>query len=230
MSPALPIPVVQLLQVVTIAAAAPGVSGRDQPGRGAAAGSDRAAHPAALLRHRQALPQGGAGTDRVELGLPRRAARSDDLLPHGAPADPGADHVRPAARLHGRHPRRRVHPVAGELPGRGRGAGHRQPVRAAGREPGQDLRGDHRAGRAVRGVHGGAGHRHRPALRAGRDSPFVSRSDHPARAPARRGSAVHGDPVRDRAHPGGDAYRHERVRDDRGGPAVRALRACTSRC
>ena len=44
-------------------------------------------------------------------------------------------------------------------------------------------------------------------------------------APAGRRRAVHGDPVRDRPDPGGDPHRHERVRDDRGGPAVRALRA-----
>ena len=70
----------------------------------------------------------------------------------------------------------------------------------------------------------GADDRDRPAVRAGRDGPLVGEPDHPARAPAGRGRAVHGDPVRDRPDPGGDTHRDQRVRDDRGSPAVRALR------
>ena len=70
----------------------------------------------------------------------------------------------------------------------------------------------------------GAADRDRPAVRAGRHRPVVRRADHPAGACAGRGRAVHGHPVRDRPDPGGDAHRHQRVRDDRGSPAVRALR------
>ena len=52
----------------------------------------------------------------------------------------------------------------------------------------------------------------------------------PAGAPAGRRRAVHGDPGRDRPDPGGDAYRHERVRDDRGGPAASSTPGPISRC
>src|SRR5258708_750998 len=43
------------------------------------------------------------------------------------------------------------------------------PLPAARVEPGHDVLGDHRAGRAVRGVHSGIADRHRPALRPGVD-------------------------------------------------------------
>src|ERR1700683_3187489 len=200
-----------------------GRDGRDRQGRGPVAGPPGATGAPALLRPGQAVPQGGAGPGGGELVLPGRPAGRGGRLPDHPAADPGADHVRIGAGVHGGHPGRRVPAVAGRLRGRAprEGAGHRVPP--AGREPGQAVPGHHRAGGAVRGVHRGAADRHRPALRAGRDHPVQRRADHPPGAPAGRGRAVHGDPARDRADPGGDAHRHQRVRDDRGGPLVLAL-------
>src|SRR5580692_1381150 len=198
--------------------------GRDREGRGAVAGTSRAPHQAAVLRPGQAGPQGGAGARRGELVLSRRAADRGHGLPDDPAAHPGADHLRPAAGVHGRHPGRRVPALAGQLRGGHRRVGDRQPVRPDGLEPGQDVLGHHRAGGAVRGVHRGPADRHRPAVRAGRHGPVQRRADHPPGAPAGRRCAVHGDPARDRPDPGGDAHRHQRVRHDRGGPELRALR------
>src|SRR5580698_4059018 len=188
----------------------------DQPRRGTAAGPDRASGPAALLRPGQAVPQGGAGAGGLELGLPGRAVRRHDLLPDRAAADPRADHVRAPAGLYGRHSRWRVHLVAGQLHGGCRRAGQRQSVRAARCQPGQDIRRHHRAGGAVRRLHGRAGDGNRPALCAG--------PDRAACPSARGGRPVHGHPLRDRPDPGRNSYRDHRVRDDRGGPSVRAFR------
>ena len=53
-------------------------------------------------------------------------------------------------------------------------AEHGLALRAAGRQPGEDVLGDHRAGGAVRRVHRRPGHRNRPAVRAGQDRASAS--------------------------------------------------------
>ena len=50
------------------------------------------------------------------------------------------------------------------------------PYAQLGSQPGQDVLGHHRAGGAVRGVHRGPADRHRPAVRAGRDGPVQRRA------------------------------------------------------
>src|ERR1700722_16304537 len=174
---------------------------RDRQGRGPAAGPPRAAGAPAVLRPGQAVPQGGPGPRRGKLVLPGRSAHRGHRLPDHPAADPGPDQLPVAAGLQGRHPGRRVPALPGQLRG-----------------------GHHGAGGAVVGVPRGPAARLRPAVRAGRHGPLERRAGHPPGAPARLGRAVHGDLARDRPDPGGDAHRHERVRHDRGGAVLRALR------
>ena len=183
-SAALPIPVIQLLQVLTVALGAPGVTGviakveaRLQGRRG-----PRVLQPyydLAKLFRKEALAPGAASW--FFLAAPLIAVAAYLTIPLLIPVL--TSYGLPLG-LHGRHPGRRVPAVAGQLRRRHRRAGDRQPVRAARVEPGQDVLGDHRAGGAVRGVHRGAADRHRPAVRAGRDGPVQRRAGDPPGAPA----------------------------------------------
>ncbi len=101
MSAALPIPVIQLFQVLTVALGSPGISGviakteaRLQGRRG-----PRVLQPyydlAKLFRKESLAPEGASW---VFLAAPLAAFTCYLTVPL---ADPGADHVRAAARLHG---------------------------------------------------------------------------------------------------------------------------------
>src|SRR5580692_11196086 len=103
MSAAVPIPVIQLLQVLTVALGAPGVTGviakveaRLQGRRG-----PRVLQPycdlAKLFRKEALAPRAS------ELVLPGRAVDRGHVLPDHPAADSRADQLRAAAGLHGRH-------------------------------------------------------------------------------------------------------------------------------
>ena len=171
MSAALPIPLIQLLQVLTVALGAPGVTGviakveaRLQGRRG-----PRIAQPyydlAKLFRKEALAPEGASW---FFLAAPLIAVTAYLTIPLLIPVL--TSYGLPLGYM-------------GDILGGGfllslasfvvadRRAGDRQPVRAAGVEPGQDVLGHHRAGGAVRGVHRGPADRHRPAVRARGDGP-----------------------------------------------------------
>ena len=184
MSAALPIPVIQLLQVLTIALGAPGVTGviakvesRLQGRRG-----PRVLQPyydlAKLLRKEALAPEQAswfflagpliavAAYLTIPLLIPVLTSYGlplgymGDILGGGFLLSLASFVVATAALETGR------------------------PVCAAGVEPGQDLLRDHRAGRAVRGVHGRAADRHRPAVRARGDGPVERQPGDPPGPPA----------------------------------------------
>ena len=171
----LPIPAIQALQVVTIAGVAPGVSGviakaeaRLQGRRG-----PRIAQPyydlAKLFRKESLAPEGASW---VFLAAPVAAfacyltvpllipVLTSYPLPLGYMGDIlGGGFILSLASF--------VWPTAALETG--------SPYAQLGSQPGQDVRGDHRAGRAVRRLHRGAGDRDGPPVRTGRDGPFVGR-------------------------------------------------------
>ena len=103
-------------------------------------------------------------------------------LRDGAAADPGADHLPAAARVHGGLPRRGLDPRAGELRGLDRGDRQRQPLRPARLEPAAVVRRVQRADRDLRDVRAGADHAHRPAVRVRRDAALGDGAGRAARA------------------------------------------------
>ena len=170
-SAALPIPVIQLLQVLTVALGAPGVSGviarveaRLQGRRG-----PRVLQPyydlAKLFRKEALAPEGASW---VFLAAPLIAVTCYLTVPllipvltsYGLPLGYMGDILGGGFILS-----LASFLVAAAALETG------SPYAQLGVEPGQDVRGDHRAGGAVRGVHRGAAHRDRPAVRAGRDGP-----------------------------------------------------------
>ena len=155
MNPSLPIPVIQIFQVVTIAGAAPGVSGviarveaRLQGRRG-----PRVLQPyydlAKLLRKEALAPEGASW---VFLAVPVAAFTCYLTVPLLIPVL--TSYPLPLGYM-------------GDILGGGFilslasfGVGDRQPVRPVGRQQGEDVRGDHRAGGAVRRVHRRAADQH----------------------------------------------------------------------
>ena len=221
---------IQVLQVLTIVVFAPFVSGgiahleaRLQGRRG-----PRILQPyydlAKLFRKETLIPEdaGWVFVRGSDAGL--------HLLPGRPAPHPGADHLSPAAGLHGRHLGRRVHLGAGRLLGGRGGSRDRWPLRPAGQQPGHDVRGAHRAVHLVHHLHRGAGHHHRPPLLRGGGRPGVAQPGGPPGPPARRPGLLLGGVERHRTHPGRDPRQHPRVRHDRRGPHPRALGAAVRPC
>ena len=185
--------------------------------------ADRTVDPPAVLRHLEVLPQGvGAAGDGLAVLRAGAADRVRVVLLDRA-ADPGADELPAAAGHGGRHPRRRAAVRAGRVRDRARRRRLGLGLRRARLEP-HPVGGD--AGRAdadLRVLHGGAGHRDRPALRAERDTVALLLGVLPPQPPARRRGVLRDAAGRHRPgadrEPGIDA----RVRDDRRGAPVRAL-------
>src|SRR5579885_2837522 len=196
---------------------------RDRAARGDRAAAARATAPAALLRHREAPPQGNRSARRCRAGLPRRPLRLLCGLPDGAAADPGADDVPAPARLHGRHPRRRLRARPGELRRVARGDRQRQPLRPARLEPAAQFRRARRADGDLRRLHRRPDHPDRPSVRARGDAALVGGRRAAAGAPARRNGVLHGRARRDGTRPAREPRLDARVRDDRGGARDRAL-------
>ena len=147
MSVSLPIPAIQALQVITIVAAAPGVSGviarveaRLQGRRG-----PRIFQPyydlAKLFRKEALAPEGASW---VFLAAPLAAFTCYLTVPLLIPVL--TSYPLPLGYMGDILGGGFILSLASFLR-RGRGAGNRQPVRPARGEPRQDLRGDHRAGR-----------------------------------------------------------------------------------